>query len=65
MEHSGGADITSNYIGAYPLEKMLEYNHCLLHDKPASVNSKEALAEQLKSMSEEDKRELLMMLLQK
>ena len=65
MGHSGGADITSNYIGAYPLEKMLEYNHYLLHDKPASVNSKEALAKQLKSMSEEDKRELLMMLLQK
>ena len=23
MGHSGGSDITSNYIGAYPLAKML------------------------------------------
>ena len=29
MGHSGGGDITSNYIGAYPLAKMLEYNHYL------------------------------------
>ncbi len=33
MGHSGNGDITSNYIGAYPLEKMLEYNSYLLNDK--------------------------------
>lgn len=34
MGHSGGSDITSNYIGAYPLAKMLEYNYYLLNEKP-------------------------------
>ena len=29
MGHSDNGDITSNYIGAYPLEKMLEYNSYL------------------------------------
>ena len=30
MGHSGGSDITSNYIGAYPLAKMLEYNTIII-----------------------------------
>ena len=34
MGHSGGSDITSNYIGAYPLAKMLEYNYYLLNETP-------------------------------
>ena len=45
MGHSGGSDITSNYIGAYPLAKMLEYNYYLL--------------EMLKGLSEEERMELI------
>lgn len=51
MGHSSNGDITSNYIGAYPLEKMLEYNHYLLNEKPKGNNSvvdKKALLEVLK-----------------
>lgn len=63
MGHSGGGDITSNYIGAYPLEKMLEYNHYLLNEKPQSatslVDKKTALLEMLKGMSEEERMELM------
>lgn len=63
MGHSGGGDITSNYIGAYPLEKMLEYNHYLLNEKPQSatslVDEKTALLEMLKGMSEEERMELM------
>ena len=62
MGHSGGGDITSNYIGAYPLEKMLEYHHYLLNEKPkesAPVVDKKALIELLKGLSEEERIELL------
>lgn len=62
MGHSGGGDITSNYIGAYPLAKMLEYNHYLLNEKPkdaAPVVDKKALLDMLKELSEEDRMELL------
>lgn len=62
MGHSGGGDITSNYIGAYPLAKMLEYNHYLLNEKPkeaASVVDKRALLEMLKGLSEEERMELI------
>lgn len=64
MGHSGNSDITSNYIGSYPLEKMLEYNWYLLHDKeekgqPQSVD-KQALLELLKSMSVEERKALLL-----
>ena len=52
MGHSGGSDITSNYIGAYPLAKMLEYNYYLLNDK-------KALLEMLKGLSEEERMELI------
>ena len=63
MGHSGGGDITSNYIGAYPLEKMLEYNHYLLNEKPKRtatfVDKKAALLAMLKDMSEEERKELI------
>ena len=32
MGHSSSGDITSKYIGAYPLKKMLEYNAYLLNE---------------------------------
>ena len=62
MGHSGGSDITSNYIGAYPLAKMLEYNYYLLNEKPketAPVVDKKALLEMLKGLSEEERMELI------
>lgn len=62
MGHSGGGDITSNYIGAYPLAKMLEYNYYLLNEKPketAPVVDKKALLEMLKGLSEEERMELM------
>lgn len=62
MGHSGGGDITSNYIGAYPHEKMLEYNHYLLNEKPQSAIphvDKKVLLEMLKGMSEEERMELM------
>ena len=62
MGHSGGGDITSNYIGAYPLAKMLEYNYYLLNEKPketAPVVDKKALLEMLKGLSEEERMELI------
>lgn len=62
MGHSGSSDITSNYIGAYPLEKMLEYNWYLLHEKKEKSSDKldkQAVLELLKSMSEEERKELL------
>ena len=62
MGHSGGGDITSNYIGAYPLDKMLEYNYYLLNEKPkeeASIVDKSSLLEMLKELSEEDRKELI------
>ena len=62
MGHSGGGDITSNYIGAYPLAKMLEYNHYLLNEKPkevAPIVDKKALLEMLKGLSEEERMELM------
>lgn len=58
MGHSSGGDITSNYIGDYPLKKMLEYNNYLLNeDKP--VTSKEALLDLLKGMSAEERAALM------
>lgn len=62
MGHSSNGDITSNYIGAYPLEKMLEYNHYLLNEKlkgRTSVVDKKALLEVLKGLSEEERMELM------
>ena len=60
MGHSSSGDVTSKYIGAYPLKKMLEYNSYLLNvideDDNKEVNAadkKGELFELLKSMSEE------------
>lgn len=63
MGHSGSGDITANYIGAYPLEKMLEYNWYLLHTKKEKAQQpspdKQALLDMLKNMSEEERKDLL------
>lgn len=61
MGHSSSGDITSNYIGAYPLNKMLEYNWYLLHDEAEKneKTDKQALISLLKNMSEEERKELL------
>ena len=62
MGHSGNGDITSNYIGAYPLEKMLEYNWYLLNDKRrkgGKTTDKQTILELLKIMSNEERKELL------
>ena len=66
MGHSSSGDITSKYIGAYPLKKMLEYNAYLLNeiedDENKEVNAadkKGKLLELLKSMSEEERAALL------
>ena len=62
MGHSGNGDVTSNYIGAYPLEKMLEYNWYLLNDKRrigGKTTDKQTILELLKTMSNEERKELL------
>lgn len=62
MGHSGGGDITSNYIGAYPLAKMLEYNYYLLNEKPKEETTavdKKALLDMLKGLSEKERMELM------
>lgn len=62
MGHSGNGDITSNYIGAYPLEKMMEYNWYLLHDEMmenSKVTDKQTVLKLLKSMSDEERKDLL------
>ena len=58
MGHSGNGDITSNYIGAYPLAKMLEYNAYLLKESKQE-NKKADLLELLKSMSPEKRAALV------
>lgn len=63
MGHSGNGDITSNYIGAYPLEKMLEYNHYLLHAAPTKETARatdgNSLIEMLKGLSDEEKKAII------
>lgn len=60
MGHSGNGDITSNYIGAYPLDKMLEYNWYLLNEERQNkATDKQMVLELLKNMSEKDRKELL------
>ena len=62
MGHSSSGDVTSNYIGAYPLKKMLEFNWYLLHDPAEKANphaDKQELVSLLKSMSEKERDELL------
>lgn len=63
MGHSSGGDITSNYIGAYPLDKMLEYNAYLL-DENGGKKSNENLLDQLKGLSEAERQAILNALLQ-
>ncbi|MBQ9677500.1 MAG: site-specific integrase [Prevotella sp.] len=58
MGHSGSGDVTSNYIGAYPLDKMLEYNAYLL-DENGGKKGNDDLLERLKGLSEEDRKKLL------
>ena len=58
MGHSSSGDITSNYIGTYPLEKMLEYNANLLKESK-SVNDKAELLELLRSMSAKERKALM------
>ena len=58
MGHSGNSDITSNYIGAYPLEKMLEYNSYLLYENRPTTD-KASLLKLLKSMGTEERAALL------
>ena len=53
MAHSTNNDVTSKYIGSYPLPKMQEYNALLLNI-PQTVKSKEDLLKILKDMSEEE-----------
>ena len=62
MGHSSSGDITSNYIGAYPVEKMVEYNWYLLNEREKSsqqATSKQELLTLLKSMTEAEREELL------
>ncbi len=64
MGHSGSGDITANYIGAYPLETMLEYNWYLLHDKKEKTPQqpsadKQVLRNMLKNLSKDELDELL------
>ena len=57
MGHSSSGDITSNYIGAYPLKRMLEYNAYLL-DENGGKTDNEDLLERLKGLSEEERKKL-------
>ena len=63
MGHSSSGDITSNYIGAYPLEKMLEYNTYLLYEPSSKDELKRkdqnSLIEMLKGLSDEEKRAIV------
>lgn len=63
MGHSSSGDITSNYIGAYPLEKMQEYNTYLLHEPSSKddLNRKDqnSLIEMLKGLSDEEKKAIV------
>lgn len=58
MGHSSSSDITSNYIGTYPLEKMLEYNAYLLKDSKPDDNKAELL-KLLRSMSAKERKALM------
>ncbi len=67
MGHSDSGDITSKYIGPYPLRKMLEYNSYLLkviddeedNKEVNTIDKKGELLELLKSMSEEERAALM------
>lgn len=60
MGHSTSGDITSNYIGVYPQEKMLKYNSYLLSEEGAASaentdDKASNIISQLKNMSEEQR----------
>ena len=66
MGHSSSGDITSKYIGAYPLKKMLEHNAYLLNEieegdnkEMNATDKKDELLELLKNMSEEERAALM------
>ena len=67
MGHSSSGDVTSKYIGAYPLKKMLEYNSYLLkviddeeeNKEENATEQKDKLLEMLKNMSEEERAALM------
>ena len=67
MGHSDSGDITSKYIGPYPLKEMLEYNSYLLkviddeeeNKEENSAEQKDKLLEMLKNMSEEERAALM------
>ncbi len=63
MGHSGNGDITSNYIGAYPLKRMIEYNHYLLNETPPEERVEETehndLIKMLKGLSDEEKKAIV------
>lgn len=61
MGHNSSGDITSNYIGAYPLKRMLEYNAYLL-DENGGKTDKDDLLERLKGLSEAERKEILKVL---
>ena len=58
MGHSSSGDITSNYIGTYPLEKMLEYNAYLLVEN-GRKSSSAMLLEQFKGLSATEQKKIL------
>lgn len=58
MGHSGNGDITSNYIGSYPLHKMLEYNGYLLNEEKLT-DKKTTLLTWLNDLSEKERKELI------
>lgn len=58
MGHSSRGDITSIYIGTYPLERMLEYNAYLLYEHGLKREDEFAL-EILKGLSEEERKRVL------
>ncbi len=58
MGHSSSGDITSKYIGAYPLKRMLEYNAYLL-DENGGKSSSAVLLKQLQGLSEAEQKEIL------
>ena len=62
MGHRAGKSVTMSYINMYPHEKQMEYNSLLLN-LPNSKKQKSDLESIMKSLSENDKKKLLEMIL--
>jgi hypothetical protein len=62
MGHRAGKSVTMSYINMYPHEKQMEYNSLLLN-LPNSKKQKSDLESFMKSLSENDKKKLLEMIL--